>query len=62
MIEEHATELKIGFDCAVLRFGHTFTGQALNFAASETIGQNAVAGNAADLSAEGPALIRTYSL
>jgi len=53
MIEEHATELKIGFDCAVLRFGTTFTGQALNFAASETIGQNAVAGNAADLSAEG---------
>ncbi len=53
LIDEHGTELKVGFDCAVLRFGTTFTGQALNFAASETLGQNAVAGNAADLSADG---------
>lgn len=53
LIDEHGTELKVGFDCAVLRFGTTFTGQALNYAASETLGQNAVAGNAADLSADG---------
>ena len=53
LIEEDGTVLKIGFDGAVLRFGTTFTGQALNFAASETIGQNAVAGNAVDLGADG---------
>lgn len=53
LIEEDGTVLKVGFDGAVLRFGTTFTGQALNFAASETIGQNAVAGNAADLGADG---------
>jgi len=53
MIDEDGTVLKVGFDGAVLRFGTTFTGQALNFAASETIGQSAVAGNAADLGADG---------
>lgn len=53
LIEADGTVLKVEFDAAVLRFGTTFTGQALNFAASETIGQNAVAGNAVDLGADG---------
>jgi hypothetical protein len=53
LIEADGTVLKIQFDAAVLRFGTTFTGQALNFAASETIGQNVVPGNAVDLGADG---------
>ncbi len=53
LIEGNGTVLKVEFDAAVLRFGTTFTGRALNPAASETIGQNAVPGNAVDLSADG---------
>ena len=45
--------LKIEFDNAVLRFGTVFTGRALDSESGSAVGQEAVAGNAADLKVDG---------
>ena len=49
IIEEDGALLKVEFDNGVLRFGTTFSGRAFNSQASATIGQEVMAGNAADL-------------
>ena len=48
-ISEDGTELRVSFENAVLRFGTTFAGQALNTESGGVLGQAVVAGNAADL-------------
>ena len=48
-ISEDGTELRVIFENAVLRFGTTFGGQALNTDSGGVLGQALVAGNAADL-------------
>ena len=53
LIEEDGTVLEVEFDNGVLRFGTTFVGRAFNRSVETTIGQGAVAGNAADLSLSG---------
>ena len=45
--------LKIEFDNAVLRFGTVFTGRALDSESGSDVGQEAMAGNAADLKVDG---------
>jgi gliding motility-associated-like protein len=53
LIEENDTVLSIEFDSGVLRFGTTFAGRAFNSALETTVGQSALAGNAADLKLAG---------
>lgn len=53
VIAENGTLLTVEFDNGVLRFGTTFSGRAQNSAASATVGQALVAGNAADLRPSG---------
>jgi hypothetical protein len=53
LIEESGTLLSVEFDNGVLRYGTTFSGRAQNSRAGSAIGQEVVAGNAADLSATG---------
>ncbi len=53
LIEEDGTVLEIEFENGVLRFGTTFAGRAFNSAVETTLGQEALAGNAADLQLAG---------
>jgi hypothetical protein len=53
LIESDATVLEIEFDNGVLRFGTTFAGRAFNSALQTTIGQQALPGNASDLTQYG---------
>ena len=52
IVEENAV-LKVEFDNAVLRFGTIFTGQGLDSESGSVVGQEVVAGNAADLQEDG---------
>lgn len=52
-IEESGALLSVEFDNGVLRYGTTFTGRASDSQAGTAIGQEVVAGNAADLSGGG---------
>jgi hypothetical protein len=53
LIGESGTLLKVEFDNGVLRYGTTFSGRSQNSQAGTSIGQEVVAGNAADLSDTG---------
>ncbi len=48
-VAEDGAELRVTFDNAVLRFGTTFSGQALNSETGALVGQHLLPGNAADL-------------
>ncbi len=50
LIQEGGTVLEVEFDNGVLRFGTTFAGSAFNQALETKLGQEAIPGNAADLS------------
>ena len=55
-VDEDATELRVSFDNAVLRFGTTFTARVFNSGEEIQIGQDVVSGNAADLGEVDPDL------
>ncbi len=50
-VAEDGAELRVTFDNAVLRFGTTFSGQALSSETGDLLGQHLLPGNAADLGA-----------
>lgn len=49
VVAEDGAELRVTFDNAVLRFGTTFSGQALSSETGAVLGQHLLPGNAADL-------------
>ncbi len=53
LVEESGSLLTVEFDSGVLQYGTTFAGRARNSQSGSDIGQEVVAGNAADLGAAG---------